>query len=263
MSDTTFYTSAFGSFDTDWSKDPTFDFLSYQGMGDVAAPSLDSFDNEIDSLATGNVQIAIYSNDDAYNRLRSDHTNTCGPGSAITVSSESTYDAVSLLSEPFCSPHHSSYSAVEPSAPLDLDLDLDLDLEMDLQRSMRLDDYSQQSILGAMAPVDPSAYGAMPPTPPRSPPVAHGGKPYDKHYSGRTAFSDYTPARRTSVSSPDYYSPFGYPPSLAQATISPTHISTQLPLVPSHSTVSQQRDTDPRRKYKCTTCPRGMLFFFF
>ena len=164
----------------------------------------------------------------------------------VTVSSESAYDAVSTRSESLYSPPTSSYSSYSSTFPSDLD--------MEFQR-IRVGDVSDYSAQQGITTVDPNSFGPLPPTPPRSPPV-HNAKPYDKPYQTRTSYSDYTPARRSSISS-DYYA-FGYNQAIAQSTVSPSHISAQLPVVSSLSQVGQ-RDADPRRKYKCTTCPRGKL----
>ncbi|TFK76801.1 hypothetical protein BDN72DRAFT_753990 [Pluteus cervinus] len=219
------------------------DFFTFHP--DVVAPTPDSFDSDVDSsLATLDEVLQVFTVDfnDAYTSLRSD-TPTCGPPSTITVSSESLYDSLSSHSDSLYTSPHSSY---------DSNYSFPLDLEMDFQR-IRVDavaDFGTPQ-LGTM---DPNSFGPLPPTPPRSPPVpvTHGAKPYEKSYPARTSYSDYTPGRRNSVSS-DYY--FAYNSPLAQATVSPSHISAHLPLVPTIPAVGQS--ADPRRKYKCTTCPRA------
>ncbi|KAF9459422.1 hypothetical protein BDZ94DRAFT_1268138 [Collybia nuda] len=104
---------------------------------------------------------------------------------------------------------------------------------------------------------DPNSFGNLPPTPPRSPavPLSNSAKAFDKSYSHRTSFSDYGHSK---CGASDFYAPLHYSPSITQATISPSHISTAtLPIVPSSVRVIDEYKGDPRKKYKCAACPRG------
>ncbi|KAF9270527.1 hypothetical protein L218DRAFT_969065 [Marasmius fiardii PR-910] len=231
-----FYTN----FENDYGKQ-FFDAAFQNLSSEVHAPSADLFESELDSSLAGidPFQFELLEvNTDAFTRLRSD-TPTCGPPSLITVSSESAsaYDSFSSYSE-------SIYNY--PKSPFDLQSNGSFPLDMDFQRLEVASDYGVQQLLDS---VDPTSFGPMPPTPPRSPP-SHGasnGKVYP-----RSSFSDYGPSSRGVVPT-DYYN---YGSSLTPATVSPTHVSAQLP--PSVSLPqSEEAKVDPRKKYKCNACPRA------
>lgn len=259
MSDS-LHSTGFEAYTTDYSKEQQqgLDFFSFHSPSDILAPHPDLFESELDSslAAFDEVQLQLLTVDsnDAFSYLRSD-TPTCGPPSTITASSESAYD--SSRSESFYNYPNSPYAQTNYSFPLDL--------EMDFQR-IRVD-HSNVSDYGASAPqqttVDPNSFGALPPTPPRSPPVA---SPYEH----RSSFSDYGGARpnRMNVSPPtDYYAQLNYGTG-TQTTVSPSHVTSQLPIIPSvpssvpHARslrgIDDESKDDPRKKYKCTACPRGM-----
>ncbi|KAK0233327.1 hypothetical protein EDD18DRAFT_1121539 [Armillaria luteobubalina] len=222
--------SAFTFDNFDYSKPSTqqgLDFLSFAAPLDVVAPHPDLFESELDSSLAGidqaQLQLLTVDSNDAYSFLRSD-TPTRGPPSAITESSarssayESSYDSAY------------EYPASNYSFPLDL--------EMDFQR-IRVDALSDYS----PANVDPNSFGSLPPTPPLSPPSAAA-----KQYVARTSYSDYGPPSRSA----------GYYYSMGQATVSPSHISTQLPVVPNVPPIRvDDHKQDPRKKYQCPSCPRA------
>jgi len=228
-----------------------FDFLPYHAPTDVLAPHPDLFDSELDSSLADfdqlQFQLLTVENNDAFSFLRSD-TPTCGPPSTITVSSESAsaYDSFSAHSESLYNYPQSPYAASNYSFPLDL--------EMDFQR-IRVDpvaDYANSQVTN-LENVDPSTFGSLPPTPPRSPP--NHVQVAVKAFPVRSSYSDYGPPTRNSVSH-DYYNSVNY----GGATVSPVHVSSQLPpVVPSIPIASPEEfKGDPRKKYKCTVCPRGM-----
>lgn len=225
------------------------DFVSFHSPGDIAAPSVDSFEYDLDLISQNHdlsaFQLELTQVDSAF--THNINIPTCGPGSAITFSTESSaQDTLSSYAESFYnSPTTSNYS-------------FPLDVEMDFQR-IRVDDYTpSQSALSILdGTVDPTSFGTLPPTPPRSPPVSltNASKAFDKPYLSRTSYSDCGQQRRNSMSS-DYYS-LSYNSTAIQPTISPSHISNPLPVVPSTPRIAEDFKGDPRKKYKCAACPRG------
>lgn len=134
---------------------------------------------------------------------------------------------------------------------------------MDFQH-ISLDPYAsaqaqpQTHPLSAIDGVDPVAVfdTTLPPTPPRSPlNRAQTAKPYVT----RGSYSDYGPPTRNSISTSDYYHQL----SNYGVTVSPEHISSPLPVVPSIPLIPSEEEYkgDPRKKYKCNMCPRGTFFF--
>lgn len=247
--------SAFEAYTSDYSKHQQqgLDFFSFHSPSDILAPHPDLFESELDSslAAFDEVQLQLLTVDsnDAFSYLRSD-TPTCGPPSTITVSSESAYDSLSSRSESFYNYPNSPYASTNYSFPLDL--------EMNFNRIRVDSDYATQ------ATVDPNSFGALPPTPPRSPPMA---SPFDQ----RSSFSDYggsRPGRLNTSAASDYYAHLGYGTG-AQTTVSPSHMTSQLPIVSpvSHTRslrgVDDDSKEDARKKYKCNSCPRGMFNLLF
>ena len=170
--------------------------------------------------------------------------------------SESASDPLSSHSESFYNYPRSPYAPTNYSLPFDL--------EMDFQ-CIHVNNAADYGI--SMSPqitVDPNLFGALPPTPPRSPPVAF---PFEHHSS----FSDYggvRPARMNGTASTDYYSHMNYGNS-TQATVSPSHVNSQLPVAPSvpHARslrgVDDEATDDTRKKYRCPACPRGIYNILF
>ncbi|RDB29403.1 hypothetical protein Hypma_015208 [Hypsizygus marmoreus] len=211
------------------------DFASFHSPADIAAPSIDSFEYDLDLLTKDHdLCLEVHQVNSAYS-----HTiPTCGPGSAIT-SESSAQDSLSYYSESFSSPPSNYSFCID---------------DMDFQQ-IRVDDYSSaQSNLSVMDTAgDPTSFGALPPTPPRSPaaPLPNVGKTF----GSRTSFSDYSPPKRRSISS-DYYSQSGYNMAIA-STVSPSHISNTLSVIASTPRGVDEYKGDPRKKYKCTACPRA------
>ncbi|KAJ7596670.1 hypothetical protein C8J56DRAFT_850207 [Mycena floridula] len=223
-------------------------FFSFHSSTDVLAPHPDLFESELDLISADLDPAALeelltVDHQDAFSFLRSD-TPTCGPLSTITASSESAYDSVSSRSESYYNyPNSPSYPASNYSFPLDLD--------MDFQR-IRVNNSRSEYNGGSQNVVDNTderaSFGALPPTPPRSP--HHRSKAFES----RSSYSDYGPARRSSISPEYYYN--GAP----LATVTPGHTSTQVPMVPSIPLVHPDDEDykgDPRKKYKCSVCPRA------
>lgn len=262
MSEAQSYPHAFEAYNNEFVKQQSgFDLFSFHSPSDIIAPHPDAFESDIDS----NLQLAAYSDQlqlltvDSYDAyfFRSEKPQWQGPLSAITVSSDA-YESLSSHSESF---YNEQIQPLDP-APVDNTQLFDFQqLGMDFQGVRLGSEYSAvQSSLGIAEDVnDPSSFGTLPPTPPHSPPVSmNSGKHFDKSYMARSTYSDYMPhQRRSSTTSSDYYSSPSYSPS--HPTVSPIHISNPLPAV---ATVAPQPveeyKGDLRKKYKCSSCPRGM-----
>jgi len=231
------------------------DFASFHSPSDILAPHPDLFELELDSsLAAFNevqLQLLTVDSNDAFSFLRSD-TPTCGPPSTITQSSESAYESLSSHSESFYN-YSDSYAASNCSFPLDL--------EMDFQRIRVQSGRSDYGGVAAAQPpstaltVDPSSFNALPTSPRNSTPAA------DNAYK-RNSFSDYGGARIPPVpksSSAEYYG-LNYEVRARDAT--PSSTVSQLPsaAAPQARSVRDAEEhspEDPRKRYKCPSCPRS------
>ncbi len=227
------------------------DFFSFLSPTDIVAPHPDLFESDIDSnLAafTDHLQLYTVDSNDAYNYFRTEKPQWQGPLSTITVSSDS-HDSESFYNEP----NNNVHLNTDTEHPF---FDFS-DLDMDFQRVTVGSDYS--AVSPSMNIIDDTGdYVALPPTPPTSPPTAlNMAKVFDKPYTHRPSYSDYPSPRRRSLTTPDYYSM--YAQSQNHPTVSPSHISPQLPAVPPAS-LPVEEVKDPRKKYKCTACPRGKSF---
>lgn len=255
MSDAHFNQHAFDSFSAnEFVKQQSLDFFSFHSPSDVVAPHPDLFESDIDSnlAAFPDLQLNIVDANEAYTYFRTANQYQ-GPLSTITVSSES-YDSLSSHSESF---YNEQIDTQFANIPLDPNQLFDLDLNgMDFSRVHVGSEYSAV-LLDETS--DPASFGALPPTPPRSPPVPmHSAK---ANFAPR-AYSDYTPAapRRSSTASSEYYTHPSY--AHAHSSISPMHQSPTMPTVA--SVAPQPFDEfkgDPRKKYRCDRCPRGESIF--
>ncbi|KAF8133112.1 hypothetical protein K438DRAFT_2128783, partial [Mycena galopus ATCC 62051] len=84
-------------------------------------------------------------------------------------------------------------------------------------------------------------------------------KPYTKAYNSRTTFSDYSPSTRRPTIPIDLYSQLNFD-TLAGPTVSPSHLSTQLPTIPAGQMAhvpAEDYKGNARKKYKCSACPRA------
>ncbi|KIK69919.1 hypothetical protein GYMLUDRAFT_67179 [Collybiopsis luxurians FD-317 M1] len=192
----------------------------------VLAPTNDEFDSELDALIEGiDFDLLPVSNPQAFQYRQP-------TASAFTFSSsESSYD--SARSESSYSPRDSAsnYSFIP-------------ELDSEFQR-FGVDSPAQALDLSSLDCIDPAAFNTMT-SPPHSPVVA--GKRYGHHRS-RSSFSDYGPSTK----------PANYFDQLAN--YSATASIDQFPLVPSIPLVpfstEEVHKGNPRRKYKCTICPRA------
>ncbi|KAF7339965.1 MED6-domain-containing protein [Mycena venus] len=210
----------------------------------------DLFELELDTSLAGfdddQLQLLTIDSHDAYSFFRSD-TPTRGPPSNITASSESAYDSLSSYSESFYNYPHSPQPPSNYSFPLDL--------EMDFQR-IRVDAATSE-YAAAQASSDAAAANRVSFGTSAAPDTTRSTKPYTKAYTSRTTFSDYGPSTRPSVPV-DLYSQLNFNnQTLAGPTVSPSHISTQLPTIPAGQMahVPEEEDYkggDARKKYKCS-----------
>jgi hypothetical protein len=243
--------AVFDDFAADYNKG--LDFLSFRPESDIIAPHPDDFELELDTnlaeFDENQLQLLTIDSHDAYSFLRSD-TPTRGPPSNITASSESAYDSISSYSESFYNYPNSPHPPSNYSFPLDL--------EMDFSR-IRVDAASEYAAAQAAsdAAADRMSFGATP-----APDTSRSNKLYTKAYDSRTSFSDYGPSRRTATDLFDQLSQLSYNNQPVGSTVSPSHISSQLPAVSSaHMAHAQEPEDDykgdARKKYKCHACPRG------
>ncbi|KAF4572627.1 hypothetical protein EYR36_007137 [Pleurotus pulmonarius] len=231
----------------EYSKHSGFDFISFTSPSDIVAPSPDLFETELDSNLEGldDSQIPFFTvnSSDAFSILRSENP-TCGPPSTITVSSESAYDSPhSTYSDPYYNNYAGSNYCGSTYSIADFN-------EVDMQRiNLNAFDFAPSP-----ATVDPTSFGTLPLTPPTSPPApGRVTKTSYEKYIPRS-FSDYTPSTREAA---DFYPS----PYRTQSTVSPTHISAQLPTLPDKAEEVGKGD-DPRRKYKCNVCSRAFARAF-
>jgi len=254
MSEAQLYAHAFEAYNNEFLKQQqSLDFFSFHSPSDVVAPHPDLFESDIDSNLAAfpdQLQLLTVDSNDAYSFFRAEKSQWQGPLSTITVSSES-YDSLSSHSESFYNEQVSTFS------PLPVNNTQLFDLDMVFGRVQVGSEYAgvQPSSINIMDDVnDPTSFGALPPTPPHSPPVAKGfEKPYVARYSECGS-----PRRGSTTSLSDYYQHPGYTPPHDYSTVSPVHISSQPPNLA--SVTPQPLDEykgDPRKKYRCSACPRG------
>lgn len=258
MSDSSLYTAGFDSYPmVEYSKQYPFDFLFQSTETLPSHPDVGEFESEIDSTLEGfegpeHLQLLVQ------NSFIRPGLTSCGPPSAFT---ESAYESSSTRSESAYNPPSPnsgstySYAGSTYSSAYELDA-----MALDFQHGVCVDDYTTQSSINVNDSVDPTSFGPLPPTPPRSPP---GPMSAAKSYP-RTSYSDYAPPRRSSMTSELYPQiAFNAAPIGGHSTVSPISISTQLsqvqqPMLQARSMVDAQK-ADPRKKYKCSHCPRGNI----
>lgn len=255
MSDSSLSTAGFDSYTMVDYKQHPFDFL-FQGTDTLPShPDVGEFESEIDSTLAGfqgpDHLHLIVQND--YSFFRPGLT-SCGPLSAFT---DSAYESSSTRSESAYNPPSPnsgstySYSGSTYSSAYELDA-----MALDFQHGVCVDDYTTQPTINVNDSVDPISFGPLPPTPPRSPPApVSAAKPYP-----RTSYSDYGPARRSSMTTDLYPQITFNSPMGGHSTVSPISISAQLPAQqPILRPMMDGQKVDPRKKYRCSHCPRGNL----
>jgi uncharacterized Zn-finger protein len=252
MSDAFPQAAAVDSYNDHLKLQNNLDFLSFFPPVEVVAPHPDLFESDIDSnLAafTDHLQLFTVDSNDAYNFFRSEKHQWQGPLSTISFSTDSC-DSVSFYNE--------SITRVTDEENRLFDF---TDLDMDFQRVSVGSEYAAvQSTLGMIdGSTDHSAFAPLSPTPPTSPPLTMNvPKVFDKTYTAhRSSYSECGPPRRKLfTTSSDYYPEMVYTPQ-SHPTVSPSNISSQLPSIAAVSPPPGDGMTDPRKKYKCTACPRA------
>lgn len=200
-----------------------FDFASFLDTpAHIRAPNPEDFDYDIDLIG-----LADYSDTNLWHVVHKQNDiddlwlsaiRTHGPSSSSAFT-ESTYDSQSS---------HAGSVFNYPASPSTSLLDMEL-LKMTFDP---VSDYAAPNPLPDT--MDPTSFGAPPPTPPHSPPV-----PAVKF----TSFSDYG-----GISTPAFFDPY-----TADTTVSPSRVTSHIPI-----TDGLHPDTklDSRKKHKCSTCPR-------
>lgn len=197
-----------------------FDLNAYLTT-DICAPHPDDFELELDSrladIHDTDLPQVVHTNNEPWQLTMPQY----GPGSVFT---ESTYDSLSS--------HGGSIFNFPTSPSISL-------LDMELQK-FSLDAVSEYATSSTLADtVDPTSFGALPPTPPHSPPV-----PAAKFTT--RSFSDY------GISAPNFFDSYN------DTTVSPSRVTGHIPItngIPQSLTTDDVK-VDTRRKYQCSTCPR-------
>lgn len=243
--------SGFEPFDYQKNLQGGLDFLSFQ-PSDILAPHPDLFESELDSNLADfdavQLQLLTVDSNDAFSYFR--EPDAVGPESVFSASDYSSHHS-SHHPQSLYNYSDVAYSEPNPSFPFDLEMDF---------RRINVDNVSDYGVGSQQqsTTVDPHSFGALPPTPPRSPPVV-GAVPH------RSSVSDYggvRPSRSESAAATDYYAQLSY--GTGMGTVSPSHVNSQLPTthtVPhgarSLRGVDEESRDDSRKKYKCNACPRG------
>nr|GAT49699.1 MED6-domain-containing protein [Mycena chlorophos] len=241
------------TFDEDFAK--SLDFVSFQSPNDILAPHPDLFELELDSSLAAfdddQLQMLAMQPHEAYASLFRSETPTRGPPSNVTASSESAYESLSSYSESFYNYPNSPQPPSNYSFPLDLD--------MEFQR-IRVDAASEYAAVQASSLADAAAasarmsFGAT-----AAGDTTRSTRTYSKAFNPRATFSDYGPSTRRPSVPVDIYSQLDFT-NAAGPTVSPSHISSQLPAIGQMAHVPEEEEYsagDARKKYKCPSCPRA------
>ncbi|KAF8640508.1 hypothetical protein AX17_000170 [Amanita inopinata Kibby_2008] len=228
----------------------SFDFF-INSTTDPVAPHPDLFDSELDSSLAGLEGSIDYLPSNVFSIPRPDVF--YGPPSSLTASSDSAYDTVSTLSDSFCNYPNSPYS---PSTFSFADLDMDLN-------QVHARGGSDYGGAAALNPIDntsdPTSFGTLPPTPPRSPIITT--KTYERSYVGASCFSDYSTSSGP-VTAEHYFNQLDYATAnITHPTVSPLNVSGRTLGPLSVSTVEEHK-LDSRKKHKCPKCPRAFARAF-
>ncbi|KAH6917580.1 hypothetical protein BKA70DRAFT_338985 [Coprinopsis sp. MPI-PUGE-AT-0042] len=223
-------------------------FLSFYSPCDIVVPTPGDFEFDIDTGLEGfdeQLQVLAF-NQNSFAIPRGSN----GPLSTITTSGISESNA----SDDLYSDVSSFYGPLTGNEPANQDI---FEFAMDFQRvNVAGSDYGAPQSSKVLDESDPTSFGQLPPTPPRSP--AAGEK-----YQIRSSFSDYGPAPRRSSLVPNYFNGLDFDLIGAQqGTVSPLHLNSKLPSSSPESAVSkmpvdEDHSGEPRRKYKCNACPRS------
>lgn len=278
-------------------KTSPLDWLSFPptSPGDVHAPHPDLFDLELDSSIVTlpqsdqeQLQLLNIELSDPYAFLRSE-TPRCGPPSTFTVSSESTYgDSYSSHSESVY--NYSDFDGNTTDYSLDLGIDfskfsVDVDaaaaeakeqLEAAAAAATRIKEENDNGTTGlSNLDSEASLIGSNMFTVPYPTEVAH----HTSFHEDLRAAAAAAIAANAAQSATDYYPSAVYnhkPLAAGQSTISPNNLvplvvpaairamehASVSPVPSSNSAGMVEEQRDPRKKYKCPSCPRGTATLF-
>ncbi|TFK59833.1 hypothetical protein BDN72DRAFT_574001 [Pluteus cervinus] len=212
---------------------------------DARIQTAESFEGFVDSLPLAGLDDDVVLCTITNTFIRSE-TPTRPPGppsiSTLTTSSESTHD---VFSSSFSSYPSSNFSGFNMEG-----------LHLNVGDAVPAFGY-QSAQIGITDTVN--SFGSLPASPTDLPPLYSLPLPVATHhnvdyYEGQhTSSSDYAPAGR-------YSNPFEYSnSSQPQATVSPSDVS--MPSIPTAPTANQ-RNTDPKKRFKCPTCHLGFARAF-
>lgn len=215
------YQKAFSSFDS---------FIN--PSTDPVAPHPEIFESELDSIPGLDGPLDFLTNT-VFNIPLNDAIYTAP--STFTASSDS-YDTVSIHSGSFYNYPNSPY----PGAAFSF---ADMDLGQVHPRGGS--DYASNATLSTIdSGADPTSFGPLPPTPPRSP--INSSRPY----ATSTCFSDYSAAGAVGS---EYFPSLEFAATgLNHPTVSPLNVSRAL-----GPATTMEDKMDPRRKHRCPKCTRG------
>jgi len=228
----------------------TFDF--FINPIDPFAPHPEVFESELDSSLSGLEGSLEAFNNTLFTIPRGDiFYNT---PSLFTTSSDSAYDTVSTHSESFY-----NYPA-SPYSPTSFPHNLDLDMDLNQVHTGGGSEYGGSVALSALDHAnDPTSFGALPPTPPRTP-IATNKIYNNRSYANTSCFSDYSPGSST-VGTDQFFASIEFGNThVNHSTVAPMNVSTGS-LAPA-PTVLEDQKLDPRRKHKCLKCTRAFARAF-
>lgn len=237
MSDPRSQSAGFEAF-SDFQKSSPFD--SFISTADPFAPHPEFFEAELDSNLAGIEDSFVFNNILAIPRSDTFTLST------FTASTDSAYDTVSTRSESFYNYPSSPYP---PSNLYKLDFDMDLN---------QVHARGGSEYGGSVLDNDPTSFGALPPTPPRSPMIT--SKVYDNAtFPNAACFSDYT--SNNTVSTDQFFSTLEYSNrNITHATVAPMTVTTGSLM--SVTPALDDQKADPRRKHKCPKCTRAFARAF-
>ena len=199
---------------------------------DPVAPHPEIFDSEVDSSLAGFDGPLDFLPNAVFNISLNESSFYNNAPSAFTTSSDSAYDTVSIRSESYYNYPNSPYP---PSAFLYADM------ELGQVHPRGGSDYGSNATLSTMdSGADPTSFGPLPPTPPRSPINP------SRSYGTPTCFSD------------EYFASLEFgATSMNHPTVSPINVSTRS-LGPATTGIEEKMDS--RRKHRCPKCARGEIY---
>ena len=216
-----------------------FEFFTTTDQPFAAQPEI--FESELDSSLAG-IEFEGFNPPTIFTIPRPETFYNAAP-SAFTTSSDS-YDTVSTHSESFYNYPDSPYS---PSNFLK-------DMDLNQVHNRGGSEYGGSVALSNLDNAnDPTSFGTLPPTPPRSPITAK--KVYETgSFVNAACFSDYSTSGGN-VATDQFFSSMEFGNTNVHSTVSPMNVSTGS--LVSVTTALEEQKLDPRRKHKCSKCTRG------